>query len=90
MSASYSTTLFVQSNYRQHANIVLFMGELMMTNPTPTPSLFLEPSKYRVQIMGSVNSTQKLIELLATTVQSLESTFVQILESTIVQFYSTI
>ena len=82
MSASYSAMLFIQSNSRDHANIILLPCGSMMRQPIPTPSLFMEPSKYRVHILGLVNSIEMVVELEDTYVQLLESTFVQ--ESTMV------
>ena len=87
MSVSYSTTLFVHSNSRKHAIIVLLPCGSMKRQPTPT-SLFSEPSKYRVQMNGSISSKEKLQELETKSVQLLVSTFVQF--STIVQWGSII
>ena len=49
----------------------------MRRQPTPAPSLFLEPSKYRVHKFVSVSSEEKLLELETKYVQFLETTFVQ-------------
>ena len=57
----------------------------MRRQPTLASSLFHEPSKYMVQIVEPINSTQKLLELETIAIQSLEYTFVQVLKSTIVQ-----
>ena len=87
-SALYSTTLLVHSNSRKHAIIILFPCRLVRRHIPPTPSLFLEQSKYRVHIFGSISSKEKLLELETKSVQLLETTFVQ--SSTILQWSSTI
>lgn len=60
----------------------------MRSLPEPSPSLFLEPSNYRVHIFGLVSSKEKLIELETKYVQLLVFTFVQ--SSTILQWDSGI
>jgi hypothetical protein len=48
--ASYSATLLVHSNSNVQAHNVLLLAGSMMMQPVPTPSLDLEPSKYKDQI----------------------------------------
>lgn len=68
--------------------ICTFPCKLIRRQPTPAPSLFLEPSKYRVQMFGSVSSNEKLQELETKSLQLLVSNFVQFY--TILQWSSTI
>ena len=74
--------MLVHSNSRRHTNIVIFPCRSIRIQPTPTPILFPEPSKYRVHKLGSVSYVHKLVEL--------EYTNVQLLKSSNVQFGSTI
>ena len=56
--ASYLESLFVHSNSKWHAIIILFPCGSMRRQPSLTPYFFLKPSKYRVQMFGCVNSNQ--------------------------------
>jgi hypothetical protein len=88
MSALYSATLLEHPNSKRHVIIVLLPCGSMRRQLAPAPSLFLEPSKYKVQMNGSISSKEKLLELGTKYVQLLVSTFVQ--SSTILQWGSTL
>ena len=60
INASYSTVLFVQLNSSLHAIHVLFPFGSINKQPAPAPSLYFDPSKYKVQV-----------ELFATTLLSI-------------------
>ena len=80
--------LHTQLHYLCFMIIVLLPCGSMRKQPAPAPSLFLEPSKYKVHMFGSVSSKVKshgietIFELL------LVSTFVQ--SSNIVQWGSSV
>jgi len=52
-SASYLVVLLLHSNYNQQVIKVLLPVGFMSTQPTPTPSLDFEQSKYKDQICAS-------------------------------------
>ena len=69
--------LFVQSNYKWHAIIILLPWGSIRREPTPTPSLFLEPLKYKVHMLGLVSSKAKPYGIGTVSELLLVSTFVQ-------------